>query len=310
VPEDPAYTKFISKLNEYASLGYTTNVKYTPDSVRNNGVLLEPYTDTLNLEAGFIIVSDLDAGVKIYDDPSTEIIDGIRVNGNTITSYKVPIDLDNPQHYIVNVKLDYADGILGSLAKISDGKFDWEVLMEEPVLLIQAGYYLIAAISLIVGGLGVATSKRKKVKTADEIACKVDERVHEGCETFAVAYSDVLKENLLPIFHEMVATNQAVIKAITLSTSKNKEAPVALLDVLKQVSDVDVEKAIDEAREDVLRNIALTDAKRAAIHNVLTHIADGTYQEVHNVAESKQPQTKLSQTTKDTSQNDETQSLF
>lgn len=306
------YTEFVTKVEAYASTGYEPSVTYTSDSVAFEGILLEPYTDTLKFETGFIIKSNLDFGIKIYDDPTTDTIEGIRVNGQEITSYTIPMDLNNPQDYSVQVRLVYSDGIAGTLAKISSGQFDWNTVIQEPLLLMQAVYYALAALSLIIGGLGAASSKKKKVRTADEIAAKVDERVREGCETFAVAYSAVLKENLLPVFHTMVDTNKAVVKAITLSTSKSKEAPVALLDLLKDVSDVDVEKAIDTAREEVLKNIANTDAKREAVRNVLSHIADGTYQEVHNVKETgtiSEPESKPEASEK-TSEENETKSIF
>jgi hypothetical protein len=282
-----AYSEFVAKVEAYASTGYSNSIVYTSDSVKSKGVTLEPYTDTVKFETGFVIKTDLDLGIEIYDDPTTDVIEGVRVNGQEITSYIVPIDLDTPQDYLVEVRLVYADGLTGTIAKISDGNFDWETLMQEPLLAMQVFYYAIAALSIIIGGMGALSSKKKKVKTADDIAAKVDARVQEGCETFAVAYSAVLKENLLPVFHTMVDTNKAVVKAIALSTSKNKEAPVALLDLLKDVSDVDVEKAIDNAREEVIKNIANTDAKRAAVRDVLSHIADGTYQEVHRVKEPK-----------------------
>lgn len=304
VEDNILYKEFVTKLETYSKTGFDVNLIYTSDSVRATGILLEPYTDSVKFEAGFVIRKDLEMGVQIYDDPATEIIEGIRVNGAEVTSYVVPIDLDAPQDYNVEIKLDYADGIFGTFAKISDGKLDWETVLEEPLIYTQAIYYLIAAISLIIGGLGAASSKKKKVKTANEIADAVDFRVREGCEAFAVIYTDVLKENLLPVFQTMVDSNKSVVKAITISTSKTKEAPVALLDTLKEISDVDVSKVIDEARETVLKNIADADAKRAAVHNVLTHIANGTYQEVQNVkAISESEREEVSETT-------ETKSVF
>lgn len=307
-----AYSEFVAKVEAYASTGYSNSIVYTSDSVKTQGITLEPYTDTVKFETGFTIKTDLDLGIEIYDDPTTDVIEGVRVNGQEITSYTIPIDLNSPQNYIVDVRLVYSDGLAGTIAKISEGNFDWETVMQEPLLAMQILYYAIAALSIIIGGMGALSSKKKKVKTADEIAAKVDTRVKEGCETFAVAYSAVLKENLLPIFHTMVDTNKAVVKAITLSTSKSKEAPVALLDLLKDVSDVDVEKAIDDAREEVLKNIANTDAKRAAVRNVLSHIADGTYQEVRNVEESKpisEPKPKP-QASEAITETDETKSVF
>lgn len=306
-----AYEEFIAKVEAYASTGYDVSVVYTTDSVDSKGIYLEPYADTLKFETGFTIKPDLKSGVEVYDDPATPIIEGIRVNGAEISNYKVAIDLDNPQNYIIEVRLVYSEGLLGTVAKMSNGDFDFQTIMEEPLLAMQIIYYAIAALSLIIGGLGAAASKKKKVKSANDIADIVDKRVKEGCEAFAIQYSDLLKSNMLPVFNTMVETNKAVVKAITISTSKTKEAPIALLDVLKDISDVDVEKAIDEARQEVLKNIANADAKRAAIHNTLEHIVHGTYQEVHNVEklEPDQPTAEPEADEKASTQ-DETKSVF
>lgn len=284
-PTASAYTEFVTKVEAYASTGYSIDVSYTADSVSADGVSLEPYTDTLKFETGFTIKYDLPTGIVVYDDASTPIIEGIRVNGAEISELKIPVDLDNPCNYLVEIRLVYADGLAGTVAKISAGDFDWKTVMEEPLLAMQILYYAIAALSIIIGGLGLASSKKKKVKTANDIATIVDERVREGCEAFSIQYTELLKDNLLPVFHTMVDTNKAVVKAITVSTSKSKEAPVALLDLLKEVSDVDVEHVIDDARDEVLKNIANLDAKRENIRNTLHHIAEGTYQEVQHVEE-------------------------
>lgn len=306
---DEDYDTFLSKLETYTSTGFSNCVVYTVESVRNAGITLNPYTDYVKLETGFIITPCLDLGVAVYDNPSTDVIEGIRVNGATVTSYTIPVDLDNLQNYTVEVKLVYTDGILGTLAKISDGKFDWNTFMEEPLLLMQGLYYILAAISVVTGSFTMLISKRKRVKTSEEIALKVDERIHEGCETLSVAYASVLQDNLLPLLNTVVETNQAVIKAVTLSTSKSKEAPVALLDVLRAVSDVNIEQDIEHARQEVLKNIEDTDIKRVAIREALSRIAKGTYQEVHYENDTQhvpKPAAEVS----DLSETSETKSVF
>ena len=174
----------------------------------------------------------------------------------------------------------------------------------------QIVYYAIAAISLIAGGLGVASSKKKKVKSAEDIAAIVDKRVKEGCDMFAIQYTELLNKNLLPVFHTIADTNKAVVKAITVSTSKAKEAPVALLDLLKEVSDVDVESVIESAREDVLKHIADLDAKRENVRNTLHHIADGTYQEVQDVEQTSGLQRSEAESVEASSEEGEAKSIF
>jgi hypothetical protein len=265
---------------------YDCNVVYTPDSVRNKGVWLEPWADTLRGTVGFTISTDLDFGTEIYDDPETDYIDGIRINGEVVTSKVYTIPLDNPQDYIVDVKIVYMESLAGDIARISDGTYDWAKLLENPIVIMQIIYYAIAAISIIVGGIGALCAKKKKVKSADDIASAVQVQVSAGIDAFAIQFADMLKDQLLPIIQNSVDTNKSVVKAVALSTSKSKEAPVALLDTLKEISDVDTERMIEEARQAVLNHIANTDAQRANVRSTLEHIANGTYQEVHNVEKS------------------------
>lgn len=105
------YEIFVEKATAVANAGYPQDISFTSDSVYNKGITLEPYTDILKFEAGFVIKPDLPFGIEIYDDPNTDIIDGIRVNGKEVTSYTVPIDLDNPQSYLVEVRTVYAEGL-------------------------------------------------------------------------------------------------------------------------------------------------------------------------------------------------------
>ena len=284
--EEPAYTDpgtltLMEKLKAWES--YDVNLTYTPDSVRAEGIWLEPWTDAVKQSAGFKISSDIAFGVEIYDDPATTIIDGIRINGQEVSSLVYTFDLDNPSDTLVEVRLVYSENLLGDIAKMSDGTYNWTELIENPVMLMQLAYYVLAALSIIISSFAALSSKKKKVKTANEIADAVDARVQAGVEAFATQYSEYLKESLLPVISQMVETNKTVVKAITLSTSKAKEAPIALLDVLQEVSDVDAAKLIDEARASVLKNMSESEKKRAAMQAALHNISTpDTTREVSN----------------------------
>lgn len=282
-----AYEAFYAQIEQFANSGYDVYVNYTSDSVCKYGVVIDPIVDILKYNVSLKIdVSLLPSGVEVYDDPTTDIIDGIRIDGEEVTSYTVPVDLSVPRDITVAVKLVYSDGVLGTLAMISDGNYDWEVLLQDPLILMQGFYYGIAALSLIVSAIAAFKAKKKKVKTAEDIAAQVDAKVKEGCDNMSILTADLLQQTFLPILTEAVNSNKSVVKALTLSTSKNKEAPVALLDLLKEVSDVDTAKIIEEARESVLKNIADVDAKRELTRNILSQIATGTYQEVSNETDS------------------------
>lgn len=314
-----AYEEFVAKVEAYASTGYEPTIVYTSDSVHSHGVLLDPYIDTLKFEMGCNISVDLPMGIVVYDDPTTNIIEGIRVNGAEITSYAFPVDLDNPQTYIVEVRLVYADGLTGTLAKISNGEFDFKTIFEEPLLALQAGYYILAAFSLIVGGLGMASSKKKKIKSAEDIAnlvavraesisTQADLKLEEARANMLEQCTYFLENSLLPVFNTIVDANKTVTKAIALSNSKSKEAPIALLDTLKNVSDIDTEKVIEDAKQEFLKHMADADEKRNQMRQILANIAQGTYQEVHH-AETDTPKPEQEPVPKNT-EPDEPQSVF
>jgi hypothetical protein len=137
-----AFEEFVTKVEAYSATGFTNTVSYTSDSVSYKGITLESYTDTLKFETGFVIRADLQSGIEIYDNPATEIIEGIRVNGNAVSDLKIPVDLSNPQNYLVEVRLVYSEGLLGTVAKISNGDFSVQTIMEEPLLAMQVIYML------------------------------------------------------------------------------------------------------------------------------------------------------------------------
>lgn len=191
---------------------------------------------------------DPDFGIEVYDDVSTDYIDGIRVNGHTIDDLTVHFDLDTPTVYTVEVRLVYKEGILGDLAKISDGNYDWSRLLENPAVLLMGLYYMFAIGSIVVASVTALCSKKHKVKSANDIAGLVDERASAAMLELRDRFCDILDTKFLPMLTGIVNTNQSVVKAITLSTSKDHNAPLALLDTLNEISGTDVAKVIEDAK--------------------------------------------------------------
>lgn len=250
-PELDPNEAFLNELAEFVDKcgdqGKSTII-YTSDSIRTKGVTLEPYFDILTRDAGFKIVINPDFGIEVYDDVSTDYIDGIRVNGHTIDDLTVHFDLDTPTAYTVEVRLVYKEGILGDLAKISDDNYDWSKLLENPVALLMGLYYLFAIGSIVVASVAALCSKKHKVKSANDIAELVDERASAAMLELRDRFCDILDTKFLPMLTGIVNTNQSVVKAITLSTSKDHNAPLALLDTLNEVSGTDVAKVIEDAK--------------------------------------------------------------
>lgn len=257
------------------------NIIYTEDSVTWCGIDWEVNIDILAKNVYLELISDLPAGYVIYDSPDTPYIDGIRVNGNTVESTKVAIDWTQDINYEVIVKVDYAESIMGDLARMSDGTYDWTKLLENPVGLLMALYYVLAILSVVIGIFAMWRGKNKKVKTADEISKSVEEKAHESAMV-------IIKDQILPIVTSFQNTSQALVKAFALTTSKSKEAPTALLDVLQTVSSTDATSAIEQAKATIANDRAAADAARQETLEKLQNIAQ-TIQEVErNGAEQKE----------------------
>lgn len=248
------------------------NIIYTDDSVLCSGVLTGSEVDLLAKQLLFTIEPDLPAGYVVYDDPATEYIDGIRLNGNTVTSYKVPIDYTQDTDFTLIVKIVYAEGFTGALAQISDGVFDWTKLLENPIGLIMALYYILSTISVVVGIVALWAGKNKKVKTSNDISKAVTDSAHETA-------TKIIEEQVLPVVTAFQNTAQGLVKAFALTTSKSKEAPSALLDVLQTISNTDASAAIDQAKALIAENRATAEAARQQTIDNLKNIAQ-TIQEV------------------------------
>ena len=257
------------------------NVIYTEDSVLFHGITTGSEVDLLTKQVLFVIENDLPAGYVIYDDPSTEYIDGIRLNGNTVTSYKVPIDYTEDVDFNLVVRVVYAEGVTGALAQMADGTYDWTKLLENPVGLLMALYYVFATISVIVGLFALLLGKNKKVKTSNDISKAVTDSAHETA-------TKIIEEQVLPVVTAFQSTAQGLVKAFALTTSKSKEAPSALLDVLQTISNTDASAAIDQAKALIAENRATAEAARRQTLDNLKNIAQTIQEVTSNGNESKE----------------------
>lgn len=257
------------------------NIIYTDDSVSYYGISWEVYIDVLTKNVYLEIINELPVGYVIYDSPDTPYIDGIRVNGSTVDSTKFAIDWTQDLNYEVIVKVDYAEGIVGDLARMSDGTYDWTKLLENPVGLLMALYYILATLSVAIGIFAMWFGKNKKVKTANEISKSVEEKAHESAMS-------VIEDKVIPIVTSFQNTSQALVKAFALTTSKSKEAPTALLDVLQTVSSTDAVAAIEQAKAAIANDRAAADAARQKTLESLQSIAQASQEVESNGTEQKE----------------------
>ena len=224
--------------------GTVYEVKFTSDSVCTEGIYTELLYDELEDKLYLALVIDLPTGYVIYDNVDTEYTDGLKVNDAYAVLGNKPfkIYLDNPfTSYTIFVKTTYSETMYGTIAKIQDGNATILDLFENPVMLMQAAYYFIAAVSLIVASVLASKSKKYKAKTTDEIATATENTIKTtndaNKQELVSAVLNVVTEQLLPAINSCVSSNQSVVKAVALSNSKSKTAPVALLDVLHEVAE-------------------------------------------------------------------------
>lgn len=268
---------------------------YTSDSVVKDGLTYQTYSDPISKQSGIELVPNFGVGYVIYDNPETEIIDGIRINDAETTSLRIPISEDTEVFtYTIAIKTVYAEGASGTLAQILDGTFDYSQLLTNPVVIFQLIYWVVMAITAVVG-FGVAIkSKGAKVKTSDEIASKVSEQSDEFRAQLIDAVTNMVKSEILPLAQASVNSGKEAVKAILLSTSKSKEAPSALLDVFAESSSIDITNLVDEVRETLTQTTEAREANRTANMTALHNIANHVIQEDVSDATKAQPKERKS----------------
>lgn len=295
-PEEPPQTEgsgedvvetTLTPLQEFVKTakenGTVYEVKFTSDSVCTEGIYTELLYDELEDKLYLALVTDLPTGYVIYDNVETEYTDGLKINDAYAVLGNKPfkIYLDNPlTSYTIFVKTTYSDTMYGTIAKIQDGNATVLDLFENPVMLMQTMYYVIAAISLVAASVLATRSKKIKVKTSEEVAAQTASVYNTSNEEFRLKLTSeilgVVNEKLLPALNTCVNTNQNVVKAIAISNSKDRNAPVALLDVLREVADTTVETAVDEAIASAEKHIEESEARKTETITALHDIAEST----------------------------------
>lgn len=265
---------------------YAVTIRYTEDSSAFKGITYETYIDPVTLTVCFKIVKELPIGNVIYDVPETPYIDGIRVNGNTVDSLIIPVTEGTT--YEVAVRMVYEDNLLGDVAKIIDGTFDFRTLLENPVLLLAGLYYVLSILSLVGAAFMASFSKKAKVKTADDIAAKVDESSNRAIDKVKTEVTEIVLAECTPILQRILDDFQNVIKAVVLSKSKDKEAQLALLETLQKSADAsNLNSLIDSIKQSVSDSIDKNAETRLANAEALRNIASKVVDTALTVAVDK-----------------------
>lgn len=220
-------------------------IKFTSDSVYENLSILEIQSAYKDEETQLITVVFKEIptlGYCIYDVPETEYIDGFKFDDSFVTNWEVE-NVDFTVPHTLLIKTTYTDDIAGMLAAARDG--DWSVLLSNPLTLIQLFYYLLAAISVILGGFGLWKSKKQKVKTADEISNKVTQETKNSTTVLKNEAIALVTSIVTPIVTDIQNNTIAMIEAYILAQSNDPQAKLALIELLRTKTSSQVEDIIN-----------------------------------------------------------------
>ena len=198
-----------------ATLTLTPTVQFTSDSVyvKDNILSVEIRENLSDDEEHTLISKDLILkenhllGYTIYDNKDTDYIDGLKVDGNYVFGWRVE-NFDDSVEHIIQVKTVYTDDAAGMLVAAKDG--DWSKLLSNPLIIVQLGYYVLAALSIILGGFGLFKSKKKKIRDHNQIA----KAVTEQAEMAKNALIETAVEIITPLFEKLGNQNASIIKAL------------------------------------------------------------------------------------------------
>lgn len=225
-------------------------ITYTSDSVISEGVSLNVLETSTEDNVIVKVVVDLPMGYVIYDDASTSYIDGIKVNDEYLGSDYLIQNYDANQNYTILVKTTYSRGIAGIVASIQDGTYDYGKIFSNPVMIFQIIYYVIAIIAVIISGILASKSKKWKSITTANWQTVAENKMKEMQARTTEQNMKYFSENLMPLIKTILSNEQNIVKSIAISMNKDKNAPIAVLDILQEVSsNVDTDKIISEAKE-------------------------------------------------------------
>lgn len=190
-------------------------------------------------------------GYMVYDNPDTEYIDGIRFDDEYVYNWAVRDFNPEAQHKIL-IKTVYTDDVAGMLVAAKDG--DWSVALQNPILLAQLGYYVLATLALILTTILTLTMRKKKVKTMDEVTASIDTKATAASSALESKAIEIINGIITPSLTKLDGQNQSIIEALILSQSGDEASKLALINLLKSKASENV---------DVLANAMIKTVKEA-----------------------------------------------
>ena len=260
-------------------------VEFTSDSVYRSESIIQP-KEVIKEEDSelytIVLEEDKLLGYTIYDDSSTQYTEGLVFDDNYVTNWTVEhVDLSK-EHKIL-VKTVYTEDVAGMLASAKDG--DWSRALANPLILLQLFYYLLAAISLIIGGIGLFKAKVKKLKDHEQIAASVKEAADAQAKEMKEEAVVIVSEVVSPVISSFKVTQDNIIKAFILSQSGDKNAALDLVNLLQQSTETDVTHIADDVRKAIEDKFASREKAKAEAARVVKKIAKGSFEPIKEILE-------------------------
>jgi hypothetical protein len=255
------------------TIQFTNDSVYTSENILSYEIVEHYSTDeeSILLSKDLILTENHLLGYTIYDIPDTDYIDGLRFDGQHVYNWQIK-NFDDTVAHTIQIKTVYTDDVAGMLLAAKNG--DWSKLLSNPVMIFQIIYYILAALTLVVGGFGLVKSKKQKVKTSTEIA----ESVTQAAGSAGNRLIETALALITPLFEKLKSQNEDIIKALIIAKSDKLNDTIALLDLLKNAhSTEDIVALVERIKQEVAEADAKSTAAKQEAIEVINNIADGEY---------------------------------
>ena len=111
-----------------------------------------------------------------------------------------------------------------------------------------------------------------KVTTTDELSNTYMNLTKSTQEMLNNKVTNIIENIVSPVFQKINDQNSKIITALVLMTSKAKDAPLALLDLLKNV-DTSIDEIIEKVKKSVIESQELLESQKQEITTALQKIA-------------------------------------
>lgn len=262
-------------------------ITYTSDSVYKDPAYLtttvvqeEDSSYTLHIEKATVL------GFCIYDNADTQQIEGIKLDGEFLTDWVIP-NYDVTSEHTILVKTAYTNDVAGMFAAAANG--DFSKLLSNPVTLIQILYYILAAGSIIAGGVGLFKSKKHKAKTSKQIAEEVGLSANAAFLKVEDMVTDIFATTVIPVVQQIQTQNHQILEALIISRNTDADSQIALIDLLKRAAaNVNIEALAESTKANIKNAVnKQLQIKQSALEEVNQIIEENSSTKEESNTESK-----------------------